>query len=178
MDTMLFPRIDCSLSRLFFCFVFLIVFFLIGFQGFFEKSRVESETQWYINSRNWDIGTRPLADPLARSLAPLTRSLARWFAGSLRSRAHSLTRAHSLAPETVGQWNNFVQFSKCPESLCERGAEKGMRSHRFSDGRKALIAGRIRILSVRIRRDAREEKQIHDLDTSARVRARVWMCKL
>ena len=26
--------------------------------------------------------------------------------------------AHSLAPELVGQWNIFVQFSKCPESLC------------------------------------------------------------
>ena len=37
--------------------------------------------------------------PFAHSLAPLTRLL-----------------AHSLAPELVGQWNIFVQFSMCLES--------------------------------------------------------------
>ena len=36
----------------------------------------------------------------------------------IRSLARSL--AGSLAPEFVGQWNIFAQFSMCPESLWKR----------------------------------------------------------
>ena len=51
-----------------------------------------------------------------RSHRSLTRSLgtACFARAPLRSFARSL--AHSLAPELVGQWNVFVQFSMCPES--------------------------------------------------------------
>ena len=79
-----------------------------------------TRSQWFKTSWFQDVSNGPLAHPLARSLAPLTRSLAPHC--SLRSRAplRSLVRslAHSLAPELVGQWNIFVQFSRCPESLC------------------------------------------------------------
>ena len=45
----------------------------------------------------------------------LLASLARTLHCAL-SFARSL--AHPLAPELMGQWNIFVQFSRCPESLC------------------------------------------------------------
>ena len=80
----------------------------------------EASARWARKAKNRDVSTGPLACPFARSLAPLTRLLAPHC--SLRSRAplRSLVRslAHSLAPELVGQWNIFVQFSRCPESLC------------------------------------------------------------
>ena len=48
-----------------------------------------------------------------RSLTRLLRT-ARFARAPLRSFARSL--AHSLAPELMGQWNIFVQFSMCPKS--------------------------------------------------------------
>ena len=47
----------------------------------------------------------------ARSLIRLLRSCA-----PLRSLVRLL--AHSLAPELLEQWNIFVQFSRCSETLC------------------------------------------------------------
>ena len=60
---------------------------------------------WSITAKNTDRSTGPLARPFARSLAPLTRSLAPDC--SLRSRPplHSLAHfTHSLARETVNDW--------------------------------------------------------------------------
>ena len=61
-----------------------------------------TSAQWGRTAKNWDVNTGPLARPFARSLAPLTHSLAPDC--SLRSRPplHSLVRllahfAHSLA---------------------------------------------------------------------------------
>ena len=64
---------------------------------------------WFRSAKNRDVSTGPLARPFARSLAPLTRSLAPDC--SLRSRPppRSLVRslahfAHSLARGTVNDW--------------------------------------------------------------------------
>ena len=64
---------------------------------------------WSITAKNTDCSTGPLARPFARSLAPLTHSLAPDC--SLRSRPplRSLVRslahfAHSLAHGTVNNW--------------------------------------------------------------------------
>ena len=81
--------------------------------------RRSAEKRGHIKQKHDEIDawkTGPLAHPLARSLAPLTRLRAPHC--SLRSRAPLGSLAHSLAPELVGQWNIFVQFSRCPESLC------------------------------------------------------------
>ena len=52
----------------------------------------------------------------ARSFACTAHSLASHYSLWSRGRcAHSF--AHSFAPNLVGQWNIFVWFSKCPESL-------------------------------------------------------------
>ena len=73
--------------------------------------------QFYGDSKPLEIRTRSPDRSFARSLAPLTHSLT-----SLRSRAplRSFVRllALSFAPELVGQWNIFVQFSRSSESLC------------------------------------------------------------
>ena len=68
-----------------------------------------SDPLWSITAKNTDCSTGPLARPFARSLAPLTRSLAPDC--SLRSRPplRSLVRslahfAHSLARGTVNDW--------------------------------------------------------------------------
>ena len=55
---------------------------------------------------------------LVWSLAPLVCLLAPH--SSLRAQLRSLDRSltHSLAPELVGPWNIFVQFSKSSDSLC------------------------------------------------------------
>ena len=45
----------------------------------------EDDAQWARSTKNPDVSTGPLARPFARSLAPLTRSLAPHY--SLRSRA-------------------------------------------------------------------------------------------
>ena len=49
-------------------------------------------TQWFRTLWNRDVSTGPLAPPLARSLAPLTHSL-----------APHCSVAHSLAPELMGK---------------------------------------------------------------------------
>ena len=66
-------------------------------------------TLWSKTAKNIDCSTGPLARPFARSLAPLTRSLAPDC--SLRSRPplRSLVRSlahftHSLARGTVNDW--------------------------------------------------------------------------
>ena len=76
----------------------------IGFQG-----EAEIDPLWSGTNKNRDVSTGPLARPFARSLAPLTRSLAPDC--SLRSRPplRSLVRslahfAHSLARGTVNDW--------------------------------------------------------------------------
>ena len=55
---------------------------------------------------NRDVSTAPLACPLARSLAPLSRLLP--LHCSLRSRtplrSFVLALAHSLAPQLMGKW--------------------------------------------------------------------------
>ena len=64
----------------------------------------EGDALWSGKNKNRDISTRPLARPFARSLAPLTRSLAPDCSlrsrPPLRSLARSLT---SLTPSLVGQ---------------------------------------------------------------------------
>ena len=102
---------------------------------------VPRRPQWFWTSWNRNVSTRPLAHPLARSLAPLTRSLAPHC--SLRSRAP----LRSPTPELVGQWNIFVQFSKCVESLCGGGSRharvtsdrpRSTADHSFVKGRMDL----------------------------------------
>ena len=74
-----------------------------------EVSVKTNTPQWVRSAKNRDVSTGPLARPFARSLAPLTRSLAPDC--SLRSRPplRSLVRslahfAHSLARGTVNDW--------------------------------------------------------------------------
>ena len=71
---------------------------------------------YFALTKNRDVSN---GHPLARSLAPLTRSLAPQCSIRSRDSLRSLLRslAHSLDPELVIQWNIFIQFSKCPESL-------------------------------------------------------------
>ena len=56
------------------------------------------------------------------SLVRLPRLLA------LLARSAAVTRslARSLTPELVGQWNMFVQFLRCPESLCYDGVSSNV----------------------------------------------------
>ena len=66
-------------------------------------------TLWSITANNTDCSTGPLARPFARSLAPLTRSLASDCSlrsrPPLRSLVCSLAHfAHSLARGTVNDW--------------------------------------------------------------------------
>ena len=64
---------------------------------------------WSITAKNTDCSTGPLACPFARSLAPLTRSLAPDCSlcsrPPLRSLVHSLAHfTHSLDRGTVNDW--------------------------------------------------------------------------
>ena len=52
-------------------------------------------------------------EPLTQPLTHLLRT-ARFARAPLRLFARLL--AHTLAPELIGQWDVFVQFSMCPES--------------------------------------------------------------
>ena len=82
----------------------------IGFKGN-EALHSDSETL--------EIGTLVLGYSLVRSLVRSHRSLIRLLRiarASLRSFVRSLT--HSLAPKFVGQWNTYVWFFECSESLC------------------------------------------------------------
>ena len=54
--------------------------------------------------------------------------------------SHARSIAHSFAPELVGQWNNFVQFSRCPESVCHLGPQFS----NFFTVRVGLLWSRIR----------------------------------
>ena len=74
-----------------------------------KRRQEKPNTLWLITAKNTDLSTGPLASPFARSLAPLTRSLAPDC--SLRSRPplRSLIRslshfAHSLACGTMNDW--------------------------------------------------------------------------
>ena len=74
--------------------------------------------QWPGTAKNRDVSTGPLARPFARSLAPLTRSLAPDCSlcshPPLRSLVRSLAHfAHSLTRGTVNDWMAilFVFFS-------------------------------------------------------------------
>ena len=81
----------------------------VGEKGIFRGGGVVGTALWSGTTKNQDVSTGPLARPFARSLAPLTRSLAPDC--SLRSRPplRSLVRslahfAHSLARGTVNDW--------------------------------------------------------------------------
>ena len=94
------------LSDLYLCYQYYLVNKLTLTQG---VQIFLSKVVWSITAKNTDCSTGPLARPFARSLAPLTRSLAPDC--SLRSRPplRSLVRslahfAHSLARGTVNDW--------------------------------------------------------------------------
>ena len=69
-----------------------------------------------------------LGHSLVRSLVRSHRSLVCLLRTARFARA--LRCAHSFAPEVVGRWNVFVQFSRCPELLWGRQAVGGRKRRR------------------------------------------------
>ena len=61
--------------------------------------------QWFRTAKNQDVSTGPLACPFARSLAPLTHSLALHCLLCMRPLIHSFIcfLAHALSPQLWGK---------------------------------------------------------------------------
>ena len=96
-------------------------------------------TQWFRTSWNRDSSIGPLAHPLAHSLAPLTRLLAPHCSLCSSAPHHSFvrSRAHSLAPELMGQWWIFVQI----QSVLKHCVSEGLKPMNWIKRKRLDIAG-------------------------------------
>ena len=74
---------------------------------------IQTAAQWIKTAKNWDGSTGPIARSFARSLAPITYSLAPHCSLCSRAPLRSFVRSfvHSLTPKLVGNMGFDVGFN-------------------------------------------------------------------